>query len=319
MARRRALWAAAAAAAVIAALAGLLPPALPRLDDRLPAAARLALLGLLTDGAGVTVRTGIPHGPHPRQLHDLYLPSRPGRDGALILFLHGGGWDSGSPEQYRFVGLSLARMGHHVAVAGYRLFPEVTFPAFVADAAAAVAALRASFPDLPLVLMGHSAGAHVAALLALDPRHLAARGLDICADLAGLIGLAGPYDPLPMFGMARFAPIFPEARRADARPLAFAAGRHPPALLLHGADDAVVPPGESLALAEALRRAGNRARAVIHPGVGHFGILAAIAPVLAHRAPVRRDIARFLAGEAAPGCPPSPARPDQPGAPRDRR
>jgi acetyl esterase/lipase len=263
-----------------------------------------ALLNAYASRDGVAETRGVAYGPHPRQRYDLYEPADSA--GPLIVFFHGGAWDSGDPALYPFVGRRLARLGFAVAVPGYRLYPDVTFPAFVEDAAAAVAALRARFPDRPLVLMGHSAGAQIAALAMMDRRFLAAHGLSACETVAAYIGLAGPYDFLPL-REDRYKRVFPEETRPLSQPLAFAADRHPPALLLHGAADTTVHAEDSTILAEALQAAGNRAEAVIYPGVDHLSILGAISPLIQGWAPTLGDMRRFLAREAAagfPGCTP---------------
>jgi acetyl esterase/lipase len=261
-----------------------------------------ALVGMAAARSGIEEIRGQPYGKASRQAWDLYRPEAADPDGPVVIFIHGGAWTSGGPELYRFLGRRLAALGWTVAIPGYRLHPDVTFPVFVEDAAAAVAAIkRAVASDRPVFLMGHSAGAHIAALLALDPTYLAAVGLSPCADVAGLIGLAGPYDFLPI-GPA-YRAIFPEPLRAASQPIAFAPGRHPPALLLHGADDGVVEAADSTLLAEALTRGGTRATAKLYDGVGHIGIIAAFSVLLADRAPAVADIEAFVTGEVARGYP----------------
>ena len=139
------------------------------------------------------------YGPEPRQRLDVYVPEAPLKESrAVILFIHGGSWNSGSKDQYRFVGTSLAERGFVAVLPNYRLNPAVRFPDFVADAAAAVTwTLRniASYGGDPrrVFVMGHSAGAHIALLLTLDRRYLVAAGAS-ADDLRGVIGLSGPYD-----------------------------------------------------------------------------------------------------------------------------
>lgn len=256
----------------------------------------------LDGGAEIAETREVSYGPLPRHRYDLYDP---GTEAAVIVFFHGGGWDRGDPDLYRFLGRRLAGLGHPVAIPAYRLAPEVAFPAFMEDAARAVAAIRARFPDRPLYLMGHSAGAQIATLLALDPRYLGAQGMAPCGTIAGVIGLAGPYDFLPL-QEDRFRRVFPEATRPESQPVAYADNAAPPMLLLHGAADVVVHAEDSTILAEALRRAGNRAEAKLYPGVNHLDIIGAISPLIEHRAPTLADIEAFLAAEAArahPGCP----------------
>ena len=132
------------------------------------------------------------YGPHKRMQLDLFPPvSQAGQiwsdhNGTplrpTILFFYGGSWKSGSRGLYRPLGLALSRAGFAVAIADYRLYPEVTFPAFMEDAAAALSWVQAFAPEFggdpaDIRLMGHSAGAHMGALLCLDPAWLEAENL----------------------------------------------------------------------------------------------------------------------------------------------
>lgn len=140
----------------------------------------------------------------PRQRLDIYRPAAAAPPGGwpVVVFFYGGSWNRGERAQYGFVGAALASRGMLALVADYRLYPEVRFPDFLADSARALAwgldhaAEQGGNPQRVFV-MGHSAGAYNAAMLALDPRWLAATG-HTPGELAGFIGLAGPYEFLPM-------------------------------------------------------------------------------------------------------------------------
>ena len=147
-------------------------------------------------------RIELAYGGHPRQRLDLYRPK--GATGPLpvVVFFYGGGWEAGDRAGYRFAALALVEQGFVVAVPDYRVHPEVGFPAFLEDSAKAVAFVHAHAAKhggdpRRLFLMGHSAGAYNAAMLALDPRPLAAEGVPAAA-ISGMVGLAGPYDFLPL-------------------------------------------------------------------------------------------------------------------------
>ncbi len=254
---------------------------------------------VLKDPCGRLVARDIAFGKEPRQQLDLYAPRR--RDGRtrlpIIAFFYGGNWASGLRQGYGFVGRALAARGFLVAIPDYRLVPEVRFPAFVEDGAAAVewivahAAEQGGDPQ-SIVLMGHSAGAHIAAMLALDPQWLG----EARRAVRGLIGLAGPYDFLPLAGPVTRA-AFGQARDlAATQPVKFAAPGAPPALLLHGGGDRTVLPRNSRELARRLAAAGGDARLRIYPQLGHISILTALALPFRYRAPVLADAAAF-AGE----------------------
>lgn len=231
-----------------------------------------------------------------RQLRlDVYRPVVGGtRPAPVVVFFHGGSWRSGRPEDYRFVGRRLAEAGALAVVADYRKAPLPTFPGFMADAASAVRWARdhaMSYGGDPerVYVLGHSAGAQIAGLLATDGRYLAVDGL-VPQDLAGAIGLAGPYD----FVIDRsLAPVFGEpAQWPRAQALAFVDGDEPPFLLIHGRGDRVVETRDSVDLAARVHATGGEATLLLIDG-GHIAPLAGILD--RRRAPdVMPAILRFL-------------------------
>lgn len=249
-------------------------------------------------GTDATVRPDLAYGDHERQRLDLYLPAGAGPRTPLVLFLYGGSWRWGSRGRYGFVGYALASRGVAAAVADYRLYPEARFPDFNYDAARAAAWLKTNRARLglaagPLHLMGHSAGAHMAALIALDPKYLGKWGM-ARGDLGRFVGLSGPYAMHPS-RVNYIADIFPPADAEDAaRPVAFARADAPPMLLLHGADDEVVAPRNSLTLAELQTARGGAATARLYDGLGHKGMVLALAPPFRGLAPVLDDATAFL-------------------------
>lgn len=239
------------------------------------------------------VVTGQPYGENPRQTLDLYAPRRPGPH-PVIVFFYGGAWDSGHRQGYAFAARALAAKGFLVAVPDYRLVPEIRYPGFVEDAAAAVRWVRAHAaehggdPDR-ILLAGHSAGAYIAAMLALDPRWL---GGDLTA-VRGLAGLAGPYDFLPLDDRATIAAFGDWPDLGETQPVAHAGPGAPPALLLHGEPDTRVKPRHSRALARALVASSNDVRLKFYPRLSHAGIITALAIPLRGRATVLADVAAF--------------------------
>lgn len=258
---------------------------------------------VLEGSIGPTLRTGIgsrhvPYGPLPRQKLDVYVP-KGGAVKATILYLYGGGWVSGARWYYRLFGRMMAARGYAVVVPDYHLYPHATFPAFVEDGARAFKWMHDHAAQLGgnsarLFIMGHSAGAHISALLALDPKYLGAHGLATSA-IKGVVGLAGPYtiDPLKWRGIKD---IFASSREApnDARPIKLVRPGAPPMILLHGARDRVVGNHASVYLANALTAAGSKAEAKIYPSIGHFEIFAAYLWGWRWRASVLKDTEAFI-------------------------
>jgi len=211
---------------------------------------------------------------------DVYRPA-PGAlppDGGMaptVVFFYGGAWRRGERSQYQFVGRRLAELGVLAIVADYRTFPQAGFPAFVEDAAQAVAHVRRHAGAWGgdggrLYLAGHSAGAQIAALLGTDARYLRAHGLQP-ADLAGVVGLSGPYD---FVVSGRLREVFgPPAQWPRAQPLNFVDGDEPAFLLVHGARDRTVESRDAVLLAERLRVHGVQAELVLLPDAGHAATL----------------------------------------------
>ncbi len=142
--------------------------------------------------------------------------------------------------------------------------------------------------------LGHSAGAYNAAMVALDARWLTAEGLTPTR-LAGWIGLAGPYDFLPIGDrQTRIAFEWP-GTPADSQPLSHASRASPPALLLAPAQDSLVNPQRStVAMAQRLRARGVRVESELFESVSHATLLAAMASVLRGRAPVLERVTAFV-------------------------
>lgn len=246
-----------------------------------------AVLNAATSGDGYGVVSDIPYGSGERGRYDLYIPATVTETTPLVVFLYGGSWDSGDKETYLFVGQSLASAGIIVAIPDYRLYPEVRFPGFVEDAAEAtaraIATVRGGAYGMPggahpVFLMGHSAGAEIAGLLATNGDWLAREGAAI-ETLAGFIGLAGPYDFLPLTE-DRYKQIFPQETRSASQPVNFVDGDEPPMLLIAGEDDTTVDPQNTRSLAAKMRAQGGEATEIIYPGVDHIGAITSFATAL---------------------------------------
>jgi len=247
------------------------------------------------DASSRSVASDIAYGKGPRRQLDVYAPvARSGAPLPVIMFIYGGSWANGSREGYHFAARALAASGFVTVVPDYRLVPEVRFPGFLRDCAEAFHWVRAHVahyggdPDR-IVLVGHSAGAYNAAMLALDPRFL---GPDRAA-VKGFAGLAGPYDFLPFDGPIVTKTFGRWSKPEETQPIHYADASAPPVLLLHGGEDATVWPKNSINLDRKLRAVGGSSELKIYRQLGHVGIITALARPFREDAPVLADITAF--------------------------
>jgi len=264
------------------------------------AAAACVAAGVLSYfGNGEMVASSTAYGSGERRVLDVYA-LRGARNAPLVVFFYGGSWQGGRKGTYRFLARALAARGVVVVVPDYRVYPDVRFPAFLEDAAAAVAWAKTHAADFggdahKMFLMGHSAGAYIAAMLAYDAHWLQQVDMAARRDIAGFVGIAGPYDFLPIRD-PKLRKIFAVSDLAKTQPINFVGGGEPPAFIGTPALDSVVDPGNSKRLAAALRAKGVDVTEKVYSGglVGHMTIVAAFAPIIGTIAPVRNDVLSFI-------------------------
>jgi acetyl esterase/lipase len=265
----------------------------------------VGLLNVLVPRGDLERFPAIAYGAAARQRLDVYVPLRSALSTPppVIVFFYGGSWQAGDRATYLFAAEALTSQGFIVVVPDYRVYPEVRYPGFVEDGAAAVAWTRreiARFGGDPsrIYLMGHSAGAHIAAMLAYDDEFLRRVGLSR-ADVAGFIGLAGPYDFLPLTDPKLQAVFSSEPQLRRTQPIDYVRGGEPPSLLITGEGDTTVKPGNTTRLAARLREKGSRVEERRYPELNHYTLLARLA------SPLRNDelvatIANFVRTTSPP-------------------
>ena len=244
-------------------------------------------------------RADIAYGSLPQQRLDVYIPDKPrGAAPPVVVFWHGGRWSWGDKSEYRFVGAALAEIGCVAVLPNYRHYPEVMMAGFMQDAAAAAQWASAQVRDLGanpdrLYFMGHSAGAHMAALLSLDARHWTGTGR-AAPRIAGMIGLSGPYDFLPLLEADVQQMFGPPDRYPESQPINFVRRDAPPMLLVHGVQDDQVWPKNSRNLATALGAQGVAVTLKLYADCAHADTVAALSAVARARAPTLADVAAFI-------------------------
>jgi acetyl esterase/lipase len=229
------------------------------------------------------------YGSSERQRVDVY---QAGRRKPLVIFFYGGSWNSGSRTDYRFVARAFNDLGYSVAIPDYRLTPEALYPDFLKDSAQAISLLinRAEeFGADPqrVILVGHSAGAYNAMMVALDQRWLSPEDRQ---RIRGVIGLASPVNFLPIqLPAARLAFHWPNTPR-DSQPIEHVSSSSPPILFINANNDPLVDPRiNSIAMAEKLRAANVYVEVENFDGplgmINHARLVATLSPTFQFLSP----------------------------------
>ena len=273
-------------ALVAAALAAMLPGCSP-----------FSAVNLLVPRSGYTVHRNLAFGADPRQRLDVYAPHGLNAPAPVLLFFYGGSWQTGNRGDYLAFGQAFASAGIVTVVADYRLYPAVKYPAFVEDAAGAMAWLHAHVGEYGgdsarIFVSGHSAGAYNAVMLGSEAKFIESRGgrLDW---IRGVIGIAGPYDFLPMQD-PEYVDMFHGRNNLDSMPVNHVNGKRPSMLLATGDDDTTVYPRNTASMAAKLRAFSSPVQEVHYPGTGHVGILLSLVPGFRGTTNLRQDMLDFI-------------------------
>ncbi len=218
-----------------------------------------------------------------KQAFDFY-PAAAGGSSPLIVFIHGGGWSIGDKASGTHNKSShYNSLGYAFASLNYRLVPETDPAGEAADIATALAVLRSKanalgFDPDRIVLMGHSAGAHLAALVSTDPRYLEAAGVPLRA-IRGTVLLDGAGYDVPrqmasagpmLVKMYRDAFTTDRATQLRLSPLTYVARPNVEKWLILFDSSRADSGSQSEALAAALKGAGSSIRAVPINGTSHM-------------------------------------------------
>jgi acetyl esterase/lipase len=265
----------------------------------LGACSPVKVLNALTPDDTFDKKVGIAYGDDPRQKLDVYVPRHPLKGAPVVVFFYGGSWNSGNRGDYTFVGEALASRGIVAVLADYRLYPQVRYPLFLEDGARAVAWTKAhisSYSGNPqrLYLMGHSSGAYNASMLALDTNLLGAVGMSP-KDLSGWIGLAGPYDFLPIENPDVRPVFFWPDSPPQSQPINHVSRGAPPALLIAASKDNLVNPTRNTGgLASKLREASVPVQDLYYSRPSHITLVATLSRPLRRLAPVLDQVVGFI-------------------------
>lgn len=255
----------------------------------------------------VEVEKDIAFGNNPRNTMDIYYPKSKNEQTEttpVIVFIYGGSWNRGEKSEYEFVGRKLASLGYITMLPNYRVYPEVTYPDFLFDGAKSISTLltqlkTAKFqtlnPSNKIVLMGHSAGAYNAAMLAMDDRWLAQENLNRNDLVEGLIGMAGAYNIYPI-GVPEVRPVFNHPNYPEkSQPIDYVTNSKVPTLLLAPETDELVSlEKNTYTLAKALGEAGTPNQLVTVEGTDHISLIGTLSPVLFFKGDSITPIEQFI-------------------------
>ena len=256
-------------------------------------------------GERVTETRDIAYGDSTRQRLDVYRPAGVSTPAPVIVFLYGGRWKYGTKDDYLLIANSFARRGWVTVIPNYRLYPQALFPAWVEDGARAVRWTVANIARYGgdtsrIIIVGHSAGAHTATLLALDERYLRDAGVPATA-VKGFVSMAGPVDTTWTAPDVQRL-MGPSEGWPASYPSTHVHGTEAPILLMHGDVDDVVSVGNSVRLAGRIRAREGCAALHVYRNVGHVDIAVALGLPALVDAPVLDDLARFVRDPAESGC-----------------
>lgn len=216
----------------------------------------------------------------------------------MVVFFYGGGWAHGERGHYGFAAKALAARGYVVVVPDYRKVPQVRFPEFNRDGAAALRWVEDNIGGhggdaTKVAVMGHSAGAYIAVMLALNSTYLTEAGVTPGFVKAG-VGLSGPYDFLPFDSKRSINAMGQWPRPEETQPIRYARANAPPLLLATGTEDNTVKPRNAILLSQRQTALGAPVSFKAYPGLGHEDVVMALSKPFRGKAPVLDDSVAFL-------------------------
>ena len=250
------------------------------------------------DESTLQISKNVSYDDKPIQKLDIYkAKSNNAAKSPVIVFFYGGDYSSGEKETYPFLADYFAKLGYVVAIPDYSKYPQVKFPAFVEDGAKAVAWVKNHAAEYggdsdKMILMGHSAGAHIAALLNYDDKYLAAEGMKK-TDIKAFVGLAGPYNFTPE--EEKYKKIFgPPENYPNMQVSNFVDGNEAPALLLNGDDDDIVALYNTEKLVAAINAKNGEVESKVFKGIGHISLIAAFSEIKSNE-DITSTVSNYLA------------------------
>ncbi len=261
----------------------------------LSACAPVNILNGITPSGSFSKAKDISYGPLDRQKLDIYKAQEPKANTPVLIFIHGGSWSEGRKDIYKFLAEGFTSEGYDIVVPNYRLYPNALYPQMIEDTAKAVAFTAKQYPDRPLVLMGHSAGAYNALMIGLNKDFLLAENIAVCERISGIVSLASPTGAYEL-KEEPYITIFPDRFQKNDAPLAYANASSPRLFLMNGADDTTVGPKNAQKLAAAVKQHGGFAKLKIYDGMDHTDAVKLLSRHFDSDGPLKSDILAFIDG-----------------------
>lgn len=259
----------------------------------LAACAPVTILNGITPSSTFDRTKNLSFGDGERDKLDIYRTETPKENAPVLMFVHGGSWDSGSKNIYKFLAEGFTKSGYDIVVPNYRIYPNAKFPDFLEDNARAVAFTVETFPNRKIVLVGHSAGGYNVLMLGLRDEFLSGAGVDRCAVISGVVSLAAPVGLTPLDSKP-LTDIFPDRFTADDAAINNVTGPTPPIFLGHGEKDTTVNPLNASKLAEKIVARGGVAQSKVYPGQSHVDVVKVISRHFDGKVTLKADIINFI-------------------------
>lgn len=256
------------------------------------ACAPVNILNTITPSGSFEKAKDISYGDLDRQKLDIYRAEISRPDSPVLVFVHGGSWTDGSKNIYKFLAEGFTSEGFDVVVPNYRLYPDAVYPQMIEDSAKAVAFTAKQYPDRPLVVIGHSAGAYNVLMLGLDGAYLKSAGANLCEAVSGIVSLSGPTGIIPL-KEEPYITIFPDRFTSTDAPLNNVKGPMPPLFLGHGDKDKTVYPQNSEALAKKINERGGKAIYKLYDDMNHTGPVKVLSRHFDGDSSLKNDIIEF--------------------------
>lgn len=256
------------------------------------ACAPVTVLNTITPSSSFEKASNVSYGPLTRHALDIYRAENPRAKAPVLVFIHGGSWEDGSKDIYKFLAEGFTSEGFDVVVPNYRLYPEAVYPQMIEDTALSIAFAAKQFEGRPLVVMGHSAGGYNVLMAGLDKTYLEKAGGDLCQSVAGIVSLSGPTGIIPL-SEEPYITIFPDRFTKEDAPLNNVSDVSPPVFFGHGSDDKTVYPQNSQRLAEKIEARGGMAMVKVYEGMDHTGAVRVLSRHFDGDAPLKDDIIQF--------------------------